>query len=470
MSPTVAVAPTLAPATTAPATTTRSPTTAPADAGPVPETGPAIDLRLGAEAVTVALTGEDVRESREGWTVDLQTRGLAVPGLRLTELHVRRGEGGRPGAGTLAGDISAPFVTGQARLTVDAEGNVSGGADARFDVELLGRPRVSFAYTDRRWAGSVTIEGAALQLPIPNVTIDEGRATVAFDGDRLTGRLETRFHHAALGNGEIRVAISERGVEGTGRFEAADPAAGGHDRQSDVRRGPARGRPRAHRLRGARAGSRPNADRSLGTGRARERRGQRDVRADRLLRRLGHAQHRRRRGRQPWHQRRARAARRHRSRAGRQRRHLHARRAGPPARDRHDRLRSHPDPRAAPRQRDDHAAGGRRRGRHRGGAHRDRRDRRRRHSRELDARRPVARRRRHAHGPRPAARQRFVRVHRGAAAGGDQSADRARPAGRFRAPALPRSRVLGRRATRLRGWPLQRMGPRARRCARRDLG
>ena len=160
----------------------------------------------------------------DAFRVDVAKLGLAIPGLSLTELTLRRGADGLPKGGTLKGTVSAPFVTGKASLSVDADGNLSGGVeDARFDVEVFGRPRVSFSYQDRRWRGSVTLEAGAIKLPIPNVVIDQGTATVTFDGDQLSGSLTARFHHAALGEGDVSVTMTGAGVNGSGGFRLKVP-------------------------------------------------------------------------------------------------------------------------------------------------------------------------------------------------------------------------------------------------------
>lgn len=180
-------------------------------------------LQLGAEQIEIALEGQGVRVTRSEIRVDLAARGLGLPGLRLTSLTLRRGADGLPSGGSLAGDISAPFVQGSAHLDVDAQGNLSGGGHGTFAVAVLGNPQVTFNYEQRRWSGGVTIEGRNLRLPISNVVVDEGRATVSFAGDQLTGKLDATFHHAALGNGRIGVTLSNRGVEGTGGFDLTIP-------------------------------------------------------------------------------------------------------------------------------------------------------------------------------------------------------------------------------------------------------
>ncbi|HSP71549.1 MAG TPA: hypothetical protein VLN26_04220, partial [Gaiellaceae bacterium] len=146
-----------------------------------------------------------------------------LPGLQLTRLTLRLGADHLPTGGTLAGDISAPFVHGSAHLDVDAQGNLSGGGHGTFEVGLLGNPQATFTYEQRQWSGGVTIEGRDLRLPIPNVTVDEGRATISFAGDQLTGSLNATFHHAALGSGRIGVTLSNRGVEGSGGFDLTVP-------------------------------------------------------------------------------------------------------------------------------------------------------------------------------------------------------------------------------------------------------
>ncbi|MDQ3936911.1 MAG: hypothetical protein M3340_20030, partial [Actinomycetota bacterium] len=177
-------------------------------------------LNLGPAPIEILLGGEGVRRTESGgWTVDLRERGLGIPGLGLRKLVVQRARGGKPGAATLTGDIRAPFVSGQVTLTVDEEGNVSGGTKkAVFEVGILNRPLASFEYAERRWKGGLEIDGPQLKLPIPKVTVDEGRATAAFDGDRLTGSLTARFHHAALGAGNVSVTMTGDGFEGGGGF------------------------------------------------------------------------------------------------------------------------------------------------------------------------------------------------------------------------------------------------------------
>ncbi|MGZ4353828.1 MAG: hypothetical protein ACXVZ4_09790, partial [Gaiellaceae bacterium] len=211
----------------------RAPAAAPAAGGPEQPAGlddaATFALRLGAEAVEVRLAGQGVRISRPAFEIDLRQRGLSLPGIQFTRLVLNRGANGVPIGGTLYGDISAPFVRGSAHLTVDADGNLSGGADAVFAVEILGNPHVTFNYVDRQWTGGVTIQGRDLRLPIPNVTVSEGQATVAFAGDQLTGRLTATFQHATLGNGTIDVTLSNRGVDGRGGFVLTMPLlAGSH--------------------------------------------------------------------------------------------------------------------------------------------------------------------------------------------------------------------------------------------------
>jgi hypothetical protein len=193
-------------------------------APPIDLNAPWFGLQLGDVVQRIPLVGELVKVSDDAFRVDVERLGLAIPGLTLTELRLGRGADGKPRGGTLKGSISAPFVTGKASLSVDAEGNLSGGVEnARFDVEVFGRPRVSFTYQDRRWRGGVTLEASAIKLPIPNVTVDQGTATVTFDGDQLTGSLTARFHHAALGEGDVSVTMTGAGVTGSGGFRLKVP-------------------------------------------------------------------------------------------------------------------------------------------------------------------------------------------------------------------------------------------------------
>lgn len=205
---------------------------APGRRGPASAPAPVVDpnapwfgLRIGDAVQRIPLAGELVRErTREAFAVDVGRLGLAIPGLRFTRLRLTRGADGVPNGGTLSGEISAPFVRGNARLSVDADGNLSGGVEnIELAVEVFGRPRVSFVYRDRRWQGGGTVEGKGIRLPIPNVTIDEGNATVSFAGDQLTGSLTARFHHAALGEGNVAVTLSGAGVAGSGGFTLKMP-------------------------------------------------------------------------------------------------------------------------------------------------------------------------------------------------------------------------------------------------------
>ncbi len=219
------------------------PSTAPGRAPPAPvesarpattggetdSAAPSFELRLGDAVLAIALAGEAVTVTPDAFTVDLRALGIALPGVDFETLRLRRDAAGLPSAGTLSGAISVPFVRGRAELTVDGHGDVSGTASAVFDVEVLGRPQVTFSYVDRRFSGSVSVEAADLRLPIPNVTVDEGRATIAFDGSALSGSLTARFHHPGLGAGNVAVTIASGGIEGTGAFTLSMPLlAGSH--------------------------------------------------------------------------------------------------------------------------------------------------------------------------------------------------------------------------------------------------
>jgi Domain of unknown function (DUF4157) len=186
-------------------------------------------LRLGAELIQIPLEGAGITVTRNGVDVDVARYGIAIPGVRLTRLSLRLGADHLPSSGTLAGEIDAPYVRGNVELTVDANGNVSGSGRGTVDVEVLGRPVVTFAYEAGQWAGSVTVEARDIRLPIPNVTVDEGRITVSVRGEQVTGNLTTRFHHAALGNGNVAVDLTSTGVNGSGGFDLTMPLlAGSH--------------------------------------------------------------------------------------------------------------------------------------------------------------------------------------------------------------------------------------------------
>ena len=232
MSPPPATAAAPAPSADArPATAGTAPSARGAEPGAAPEQAPPVDLnapwfglKLGDVVQHLPLVGEYVKVTDDAFRVDVAKLGIALPGLSLSELVLTRGADGLPKGGALKGTISAPFVTGSARLSVDADGNLSGGVeDARFNVEVFGRPRVSFSYQDRRWRGGVTLEGRAIKLPIPNVEVDQGTATVTFDGDQLSGSLTARFHHAALGEGDVAVTMTPAGVTGSGGFRLKVP-------------------------------------------------------------------------------------------------------------------------------------------------------------------------------------------------------------------------------------------------------
>jgi hypothetical protein len=186
-------------------------------------------LKLGAELIQIPLEGAGITPTRNGIEVDVARYGIAIPGVRLTRLSLRLGADHLPASGTLAGEIDAPYVRGNVELTVDAAGNVSGSGRGTVDVEVLGRPVVTFDYEAGQWAGSVTVEARDIRLPIPNVTVDEGRITVSVRGEQVTGNLTARFHHAALGNGNVAVDLTSVGVNGSGGFDLTMPLlAGSH--------------------------------------------------------------------------------------------------------------------------------------------------------------------------------------------------------------------------------------------------
>jgi hypothetical protein len=224
------------------ATPRPSPGRAPASAGPegaaatvsaasltVEPGAPSFELKLGDRVVPIPLSGELVRPRRGGgFTVNLERAGLAMPGLRLTELSLAATDG-VPTGGTLKGDVSVPFVRGDVSLTVDAAGELSGAARLNTTVAILGNPVVDFSYADRQWQGSLTVEGSNLRLPIPNVTIADGRASIAFRGHELSGSLTARFRHAALGEGDINVSLTSAGAEGSGGFRLTMPLLAGSE-------------------------------------------------------------------------------------------------------------------------------------------------------------------------------------------------------------------------------------------------
>ncbi len=222
----------VAPTSTAPGRAPPTPVDAARPAvtgGEVDTVAPSFELRLGDVVRSIVLGGDAVTVTPDAFTVDLHALGISAPGVDFETLRLRRDAAGLPDAGTLSGAISVPFVRGRAELTVDAHGEVSGQATATFDVEVLGRPQVTFSYLDRRFTGSVTVEAGDLRLPIPNVTVDEGRATVTFDGSTLAGSLTARFHHPGLGNGNVAVTIASAGIEGSGDFSLTMPLlAGSH--------------------------------------------------------------------------------------------------------------------------------------------------------------------------------------------------------------------------------------------------
>jgi hypothetical protein len=201
-----------------------------AAAGPqIPGLPESFTLKLGPGQVEIPLTGAGLRQIRGAVDVNLADRGIAIPGVRFTRLRLTFTAANGITGGSLEGAIEAPFVHGTAKLEVDAAGNISGGADAVFEVAVLGRPHATFTYENRVWSGRVPIELRDLKLPIPNVVVDSVTATISFTGADLTGNLTATFHHAALGNGNVAVTLSNAGVTGSGGFTLTMPLlAGSH--------------------------------------------------------------------------------------------------------------------------------------------------------------------------------------------------------------------------------------------------
>jgi Domain of unknown function (DUF4157) len=189
---------------------------------PIPGLPDTFSLKIGPAQIEIPLSGPDVRQIRATLDINLAAYGVAIPGVRFTRLTLSFTKDGITG-GKLEGDIEAPHVHGTAHMEVDAAGNVSGGGSGVVDVEILGKPVVTFSYLNRVWSGSVTLQGQDIKLPIPNVKIDEGRATISFTGDQVTGSLSATFHHAALGTGNVSVTITNTGVTGTGGFTLTMP-------------------------------------------------------------------------------------------------------------------------------------------------------------------------------------------------------------------------------------------------------
>lgn len=195
---------------------------------PIPGLPDSFSLTLGPAVVEVPLAGAHAAHGG-GVTLNLADRNLSIPGVQFTSLHLDFSTSHGITGGKIAGRIEAPFVHGDAELTIDSAGNLSGGAHATLEVEVLGRPRVTFTYQNRIWSGTVPIEARNLRLPIPNVVVDTATATISFSGNELSGVLTATLHHAALGNGTVSVNLSNQGVTGSGGFTLTMPLlAGSH--------------------------------------------------------------------------------------------------------------------------------------------------------------------------------------------------------------------------------------------------
>ncbi len=190
-------------------------------ATPAEGEGPAFSLRLGRFTREVALEGEHVRRRGNTLHVDLTALELAIPGVRFTRLDLT-GPREAPASGRLHGEVEAPFVSGSVSLEVDGAGGVSGGTELTARIGLLNDPRVSFRYEEGGFGGSVDLDASELaeRIPIPQVTVEEGRASVSFQGSRLNGSLQCRFLHPTLGSGALRATLSGDGAgEEAGRME-----------------------------------------------------------------------------------------------------------------------------------------------------------------------------------------------------------------------------------------------------------
>jgi hypothetical protein len=90
------------------------------------------ELKLGMLVRRIPLIGENVRVRGNQLEIALENLGLALPGLQFTSLTLNRDrQSNLISSGTLNGNIRVPFVEGTARLSIDAEGNLSGGARGR---------------------------------------------------------------------------------------------------------------------------------------------------------------------------------------------------------------------------------------------------------------------------------------------------------------------------------------------------
>jgi hypothetical protein len=201
---------------------------APDRTAPLPGLPETFTVRLGGAEVEIPL-GNPLRGPHGTVNIDLAKHGVAIPGVRFTTMTLTFTAAAGITSGTLHGQIDAPFVSGDATLEVDAQGNVSGRGKGTVAVAVLGNPIVTFSYLDQVWAGTVDIAAGDLgkKLGIPGVTIEDGKAHVSVSGAHVDGSLGATFHHAALGTGTIAVTLLDGKVSGKGGFDLTLPLLAG---------------------------------------------------------------------------------------------------------------------------------------------------------------------------------------------------------------------------------------------------
>lgn len=198
------------------------------------------ELKLGMLVRRIPLIGENVRVRGNQLEIALENLGLALPGLQFTSLTLNRDrQSNLISSGTLNGNIRVPFVEGTARLSIDAEGNLSGGARGTLTIGLLNNPRLEFMYLDREWQASLTmgLEDLAARLPVPQVTVTQGTASITIKGDQISGALQADLVHDVLGTGSLNLSIASDAIQGGGSFALQIPFLDGLTGQFSITEG-----------------------------------------------------------------------------------------------------------------------------------------------------------------------------------------------------------------------------------------